>query len=56
MTCPPLARRAQAIRPFHVMRLLARARALEATGRDVVHMEVGEPDFETPLPVRQAGV
>ena len=55
MTYPPLAHRAQAIRPFHVMRLLARARALEAAGRDVVHMEVGEPDFETPLPVRQAG-
>ena len=26
----------------------ARARALEATGRDVIHLEIGEPDFDTP--------
>ena len=28
--------------------VLARARALEATGRAVVHLEIGEPDFDTP--------
>jgi aspartate/methionine/tyrosine aminotransferase len=28
--------------------VLVRARALEATGRSVVHLEIGEPDFETP--------
>lgn len=43
------------IAPFHVMDLLARARALEAAGRDIVHMEVGEPDFPTPEPVIRAG-
>ena len=32
----------------------ARARALEATGRSVVHLEVGEPDFDTPDNIRQA--
>jgi aspartate aminotransferase len=32
----------------------ARARALEATGRDVIHLEIGEPDFETPDNVRAA--
>ena len=32
----------------------ARARALEATGRDVIHLEVGEPDFDTPANVRAA--
>jgi aspartate/methionine/tyrosine aminotransferase len=42
------------IGPFHVMELLARAQALEAQGRDVVHMEVGEPDFPTPAPVIEA--
>ncbi|NOX92115.1 MAG: pyridoxal phosphate-dependent aminotransferase [Gammaproteobacteria bacterium] len=42
------------IEPFHVMDLLARARALEATGRDIVHMEIGEPDFVTPAPIREA--
>ena len=36
------------------MDLLARARALEATGRDIIHMEIGEPDFETPAPIREA--
>jgi len=32
----------------------ARARALEATGRDVIHLEIGEPDFDTPVNVRAA--
>ncbi len=36
--------------------VLARARALEATGRDVIHLEIGEPDFETPAHVAEAGI
>jgi aspartate/methionine/tyrosine aminotransferase len=52
----PLARRMGAIEPFHVMALLARARALEASGRSIVHMEIGEPDFPTPRPVCEAGI
>ncbi len=36
------------------MRILARAQALEGQGRDIVHMEVGEPDFPTPEPVVRA--
>jgi len=43
------------IAPFHVMELLGRARLLEAAGRDIVHMEVGEPDFPTPAPIIRAG-
>ncbi|EXI73624.1 MAG: Aspartate aminotransferase [Candidatus Accumulibacter sp. SK-11] len=39
------------IAPFHVMELVARAKALEAGGRDIIHMEVGEPDFPTPEPI-----
>ena len=39
------------IAPFHVMELLTRAKALEAEGRDIIHMEVGEPDFPTPAPI-----
>jgi aspartate/methionine/tyrosine aminotransferase len=35
--------------------VLARARALEAKGRDVIHLEIGEPDFDTPANVVQAG-
>ncbi len=50
-----LAQRLSAIEPFHVMVLLARARELEAAGRSIVHMEIGEPDFPTPPPVCAAG-
>jgi aspartate/methionine/tyrosine aminotransferase len=51
----PLAQRVGHIRPFHVMALLARARELEAAGRSIIHMEIGEPDFATPEPIRIAG-
>ncbi len=51
---PPLARRMAEIEPFHVMDLLAKARQLEAEGRSIVHMEIGEPDFSTPQPVLDA--
>ena len=50
------ARRLSAITPFHVMALLARARELEAQGRSIVHMEIGEPDFTTPQPIIDAGI
>lgn len=36
--------------------VLVRARALEAEGRDIVHLEVGEPDFDTPANIVEAGV
>lgn len=36
------------IKPFLVMDILERARQLEAAGRNVIHLEVGEPDFDTP--------
>lgn len=45
------ANRLAGIEPFHVMELLGRAIELEAQGRDVIHMEVGEPDFPTPGPI-----
>ncbi len=51
----PYAHRLENIQPFHVMRLLAEARALEAQGREIVHMEVGEPDFPTPPAILAAG-
>src|ERR1700693_2212700 len=34
----------------------ARARALEATGRDVIHLEIGEPDFDTPRHISEAAM
>jgi aspartate/methionine/tyrosine aminotransferase len=36
--------------------VLARAKALEATGRRVIHLEIGEPDFATPGHIVEAGV
>ena len=50
-----MALRARAIEPFHVMRILAQARELEAQGRSIIHMEIGEPDFPSPAPVIAAG-
>ena len=41
-------RRMREIQPFFAMDILARARELERAGRDIVHMEIGEPDFPTP--------
>jgi aspartate aminotransferase len=35
--------------------VLGRARQLQAEGRDIVHLEVGEPDFDTPRHVKEAG-
>lgn len=42
------------IEPFHVMDLLAIAKNMEAQGKQIVHMEIGEPDFVTPAPVIRA--
>ena len=36
--------------------VLAKAKALEALGKDIVHLEIGEPDFETPPHIKQAAV
>lgn len=49
-------RRAASIESFKVMDLLKRARELEAAGCDVVHLEVGEPDFATAEPVAEAAI
>lgn len=51
-----VATRMDEIQSFHVMKILERAKQLEAQGRDVFHLEVGEPDFSTPEPIVQAGI
>ena len=43
------------VAPFRVMHLLEMAQAREAAGHDVIHLEVGEPDFATPAPIVAAG-
>jgi aspartate/methionine/tyrosine aminotransferase len=48
--------RAREFRSFIVMDVLERASALEREGRDVIHLEIGEPDFDTPPCIREAGI
>ena len=47
-------KRSQAMPPFIVMDILEKARLLEKKGIDVIHLEVGEPDFDTPKPIKEA--
>ena len=49
-----LARRVADIEPFRVVEMMQEAWRLEATGRDIVFMVAGEPDFGTPAPVVDA--
>ncbi len=50
-----ITKRAEEIRPFIVMDVLERAQELESQGEHIIHLEVGEPDFDTPACVRAAG-
>lgn len=56
MTANRYAHRVNDIQPFRVVEVLSRAKALEAQGRDIVHMQAGEPDFATAQPVVDAGI
>ncbi len=49
-----MAARMSMIEPFHVMEIQARAQAIEASGRSVIHMEIGQPDFGAPPQVVEA--
>jgi len=44
------------IPPFIVMDILEEAQAMERKGREVIHLEVGQPDFPTPRCVQEAGI
>jgi aspartate/methionine/tyrosine aminotransferase len=47
-------KKAQKIPPFYVMEILERAEELERAGRDIIHLEVGIPDFSTPSHISEA--
>jgi (5-formylfuran-3-yl)methyl phosphate transaminase len=49
-----IAKRAREIEPFLAVEVFQRAQALERAGIDVVHLEFGEPDFDTPSVIREA--
>jgi aspartate/methionine/tyrosine aminotransferase len=51
-----VATRAKEFRSFIVMDVMERASALERQGRDIIHLEIGEPDFDTPKCIREAGI
>lgn len=51
-----IALRMNDIAPFQVMEVQRRALELEAQGRRVIHMEIGQPDFAAPSPVIEAGI
>src|ERR1700722_17077771 len=53
---PRLARAVARLGTESAFTVLAQARALERTGTDVVHLEIGEPDFPTPAHVVEAAV
>jgi aspartate/methionine/tyrosine aminotransferase len=49
-----LASRTARIEPFYVMELMKQAAELERTGRSIIHLSIGEPDFGAPAPVLAA--
>ncbi|MBI3910573.1 MAG: pyridoxal phosphate-dependent aminotransferase [Armatimonadetes bacterium] len=51
---PRISRAARSIPPFLAMEVLERAQQLESEGADIVHLELGEPDFDVPECVRRA--
>lgn len=51
-----VAERMTDISAFEAVELFTKARQLEAEGRSIIHMEVGEPDFPTPQPIVEAGI
>jgi len=51
-----VATRAIDFRSFIVMDVLERANVLERAGHDIIHLEIGEPDFDTPQCIKEAGI
>lgn len=48
--------RSHEVQPFQVMAILAQAQTLQAQGVDIIHLEIGEPDFPTAQPIIAAGI
>ena len=52
----PVSRRAQRVKPSPTLAVTARAARLKAEGHDVIGLGAGEPDFDTPAHIAQAGI
>ncbi len=44
------------IKPFLVMEVLEKAKQMESRGEHIIHLEIGEPDFKTPKPIKEAAL
>ncbi len=51
-----VSRRVQRVKPSPTLAVTARAARLKAEGKDVIGLGAGEPDFDTPIPIAQAGI
>lgn len=51
-----ISKKAREVKPFIVMDVMARAEELERAGEHMVHLEVGEPDFDTPACINEAAL
>jgi len=51
-----VSKKSSAIPPFIVMEVMEAAAALERQGEDIIHLEVGEPDFDTPDCIKEAAI
>ncbi len=51
-----LSARVQAVKPSATLAITARAKALRAAGKDVIGLGAGEPDFDTPAHIKEAGI
>ncbi len=49
-----IATRCHSISPFIVMDILERAKQLEASGKKIIQLQIGEPDFDTPAVIKEA--
>jgi len=52
----PVSRRVQRVKPSPTLAVTARAARLKAEGKDVIGLGAGEPDFDTPAHIQQAGI
>src|ERR1700742_5000697 len=52
----PVSKRVQKVKPSPTLAVTARAARLKAEGKDVIGLGAGEPDFDTPMHIQQAGI
>lgn len=52
----PLAQRVKRIKPSPTLAISAKAAELRASGQDIINLSVGEPDFDTPEPIKAAAI